>query len=82
MVVNTQFHKFYGRSFARVLSLILMKFLYFLGYLDLKGSHISSGKKTKIKNIRKGLGRRTLNTCAKFQGLSLKNGMDIWTFVR
>ena len=25
MVVNTQFHKFYGRSFARVLYLILMK---------------------------------------------------------
>ena len=25
MVVNTQFHKFYGRPFARVLRLILMK---------------------------------------------------------
>ena len=22
------------------------------------------------------------NTCAKFQGLSLKYGVDIWTFVR
>ena len=22
------------------------------------------------------------NTCAKVQGLSLKNGVDIWTFVR
>ena len=22
------------------------------------------------------------NTCANFQGLSLKNGVDIWTFVR
>ena len=21
------------------------------------------------------------NTCAKFQGLSLKNGVDMWTFV-
>ena len=32
--------------------------------------------------ISKRLGRGTLNTCAKFQGLSLKNGVDIWTVVR
>ena len=28
------------------------------------------------------LGKGTLNTCANFQGLPLKNGVDIWTFVR
>ena len=33
------------------------------------------------KPIRKKLGRDTLNTCAKFQGLSLKNGVDTLTFV-
>ena len=32
--------------------------------------------------LRKRLDRGTLNTCAKFQGLTLKNGVDIWTFVR
>ena len=53
--------------------------LYFLGYLGLKGSQIS---REKEKNIRKRLGRDTLNTCAKFQGPSLENGADIWTFVR
>ena len=26
--------------------------------------------------------KKTLNTCAKIQGLTLKNGEDIWTFVR
>ena len=35
----------------------------------------------KNKNPKR-LGRGTLNTCAKIQGLSLKNGVDIWTFVR
>ena len=33
-------------------------------------------------NIRKRLRRGTLNTCAKIQGLTLTNGVDIWTFVR
>ena len=36
----------------------------------------------KKKNVRKGLGRGTLKTCAKYQVLSLKNGADIWAFVR
>ena len=41
-------------------------------------TQISGEKKKKIKiPIRKRLGRGTLNTCAKFQGLSLKNGVDI-----
>ena len=35
----------------------------------------------KNKNPKR-LGRGTLNTCAKIQGLSLKNGVDIWNFVR
>ena len=53
----------------------------FLGYLGLKGSHISSEKQKqkRKKNIRQGLG---WGTCAIFQGLSLKNGVDIWIFVR
>ena len=44
-----------------------------------------SSKKTKNKTkkaISKKLGRGTLNTCAKFKGLTLKTGVDIWTFVR
>ena len=32
---------------------------------------------TKQDKIRKRLDRGTFNTCAKFQGLSLKNGVDI-----
>ena len=41
-------------------------------------TQISGEKKKKRKiPIRKRLGRGTLNTCAKFQGLSLKNGVDI-----
>ena len=56
-------------------------FLYILGYLGLKGSHISSKKKNKNKRpIRKRLGMDTLNTREKFHGLYLKNGVDIWTF--
>ena len=36
-----------------------------------------------VRNIiRKRVGRDKLNTYAEFQGLSLKNGVDIWTFVR
>ena len=58
----------------------MLLFLYFLGYLGLKEFHISSEKNKKP--IRKGLDRGTLNTCANFQGLSLKNGVDIWAFVR
>ena len=38
--------------------------------------------KKKKKSIRQRLGKGTLNTCAKFQGPTLKNGVDIWTFVR
>ena len=46
----------------------------------LGGPTFSAKKKEGKKNIRKGLGKGTLNTCAKFQGLTLKNGVDIWTF--
>ena len=38
-------------------------------------TQISDGKKKKQKHSR--LGRCTLNTCAKFQGLTLKKGVDI-----
>ena len=51
----------------------------FWGYLGLKRPHISSEKKKKHRTR---LGKGTLNTCAKFQGLTLKNGVDIWTLVR
>ena len=36
----------------------------------------------KKKKTRQRLGRGTLNTCAKILGLTLKNGVDIWIFVR
>ena len=48
------------------------------GYMGLERPHIFWEKKKK----RKRLGRGTLNTCVKFQGLTLKNGVDIWIFVR
>ena len=54
-------------------------FSYFLGSLGLKGSHISCERK---KNIRKGLGRGTLNTCAKCQGLISKKRRGYLEFVR
>ena len=41
------------------------------------------GEKTKKKRRKsKRLRRGTLNTCAKFEGLTLKNGVDIGTFVQ
>ena len=39
-------------------------------------------QKTEKKLIRKRLGKGTLNMCAKCQGLTLENGVDIWTFLR
>ena len=48
--------------------------------LVLRDPRFAAEKKTK--HIPKRLGRGTLNTCAKIQGLSLKNGVDIWSFVR
>ena len=47
MFVNTQFHKFYGRSFARVLYFVLMK--------DIPGKHIFRNK--KMKNVSCGYDR-------------------------
>ena len=51
--------------------------------MGLKGSQISVEKKqkNKKKTIRERLGRGTLNTCTECQGLSLKNSVDIWSFV-
>ena len=48
------------------------------GYLGLNGPHIFD----QNDNIRERPGSGTLKTCAKFQGLNLKNGVNIWTFVR
>ena len=36
----------------------------------------------KDKTIRKRLGSGALNTCVKFPGQSLHNGVESWTFVR
>ena len=55
-------------------------FLYFLGYLGLKGTPYFRWREKK--NVRKRLGRGALSTCAKFHGRNLKNGVDIWTLVR
>ena len=53
-------------------------FLFFLGgYLGLKRPDIFG----ELKPPRKRLGKGTLNTCAKVQGLTLNN-VNIWTFVR
>ena len=60
---------------------IILVFVFFVGYLGLKRPHIF-GEKTAKKHIRRSLGKGTLNTCAKLQGLTLKNGVDIWPFVR
>ena len=41
------------------------------------------GEKQKRKTpLRSGLGKDMLNMCVKVQGQSVKNGVDIWTFVR
>ena len=42
--------------------------------------HISARKKNKLR--KSGVGMGMYNTCAKFQGLSLKNGVAIWMFAR
>ena len=60
-------------------------FFAFLGYLGLKRPHILGEKQQQQQqqqqqqNIRIRLGKGTLNTCAKIQGLTLKNGVR--TFV-
>ena len=49
--------------------------------MGLKGPHIFGEKKQKTKNpTRKRLGRDTLNTCGKFQGVALKKVVDVWNF--
>ena len=54
-------------------------FCIFWKYLGLKGPHIY-GRKRKKKTFAKG--SSAINACAKLQGLALKNGVGIWTFVR
>ena len=48
----------------------------------LRDPTFSAKKINKNNNLRERLGKVILNTCAKFQGLTLKIGVDIWTFVR
>ena len=55
-------------------------FLYILGYLGLKGFHISSEKKKEATRQR--LGRGALNTCAKFPGLIPQERRGQLDFVR
>ena len=54
----------------------MFRFLYFRDIWVLRDPTFPAEK----KNIGKSLGRGKLNTCATFQGPSLKNGVDIWTF--
>ena len=57
--------------------------LFFWGYLGRKRPYIFGEKKKEKENpIRKRLGKGILNTRAKCQGLTPKNGVDISTFVR
>ena len=61
----------------------ILDFCIFRDFWVLRDPRFPPKTKTKTKNpIRKNVGGDALNTCAKFQGLSLKNGVDIWTFVR
>ena len=66
-----------------VFSSDLWVFIHFLGYLGLKRPHIFGEKTKKNENPPTRIGSaRTHQTRAKFQGLTLKNDVDIWTFVR
>ena len=69
------FNKCFFRAF--VFFVRYWGFRIFLGYLGLKRPHIFGEKKRKAKPIRKRLGKGAFNTFAKFQGLTLKNGVDI-----
>ena len=57
-------------------------FARYLGFCILGDIWVLRDPTFLVKKKRKRLGRGTLNTGAKFQGLTLKNGVDIWTFVR
>ena len=46
-------------------------------YLEKKLNPKHLEKKENTKKNHERLGRGTLNACAKFQGLTLKNGVDI-----
>ena len=53
-------------------------FVFFWDIWVLRDPTISAKK----KHTHERLGRGKLNSCAQFQGLTVKNGVDIWTFVR
>ena len=58
-----------------------LAFVFFWEYLGLKRPHIFGEKrKRKQKTIRNRLGKGTLDACAKFQGLTLKNGVENWDY--
>ena len=63
---------------------ILLRFFFFLWKcgIPLDPNIPKNTKNAKIsqekKNIRKRLGRGTLNTCAKFQGIIYKKGCGLW----
>ena len=51
-------------------------------YVRTTYDEIHSAKKRKNPSPRRsGLGMDMWNMCANFQGLSLKNGVDIWTLI-
>ena len=66
-------------SFFLFFSVRYLGFRIFWGYLGLKRPLIFGERKKKKHRQR--LANGTLNTCAKFQGLTLKSGLEIWTFV-
>ena len=63
-------------------------FRHILGFFCIVGDiwvlrdHTYPARKMKNNQSVKRLDRGTSNKCAQFQGLSLKNGVDIRTFVR
>ena len=72
----------YTRYIYIYISARYLGFCVFWGYLGLIQPQNFRRKKTPTNPIRKRLGRGTLNTYAKLQGQTLKNGVDIGTFVR
>ena len=59
---------------------MIFRQLSLLGHLDLLRPNVF-GENKKTKTRRSGLGMDIYNTRAKFQGISLRSGVDIWTFL-
>ena len=71
------FHEWVCLFFVRYLGFCIVRDI-----LVLRDPTFSAKNKQTKKPASKKIGKGILNTCAKFQGLTLKNGVDIWTFVR